>query len=139
MSTALQALRDWLAAHPSPDEPVATWSGGERRTQAGREVVSLPYPDYLPVIDTFWSALEGVPGWSPGQTGDYHAVVERWRAANAIDRIGVEHPARMDRATLLGFLRSIDRGERFCDGHWQDCFRGGLMHAAARALVAMDK
>jgi hypothetical protein len=123
--------------HPRREETVARTRGGDVTVGAdGTRVITTPWPDYTRTIPDFWDALTGVPGWSHGNTQDYLGVVRRWRESEKLDTILPEHLERMDRATLLNFLRWIDRGERFCDGHWSSAFKGGLFHAAARALIA---
>jgi hypothetical protein len=135
---ALQPLRDWLRAHPDPGERVAELRGGDAVVQPdGTRAVTFPHFAYSRAIDDFWTALDDVPGWSPEATGDYLAVTARWRERDGAGALDTAAFARMDRATLLHFLRWIDRGERFCDGHWASCFEQGFLHAAARALIAI--
>lgn len=119
-------LERWLADHPSTDEVVAEW-----RAPTG----GMSFPAYSATIDDFWEAVEAL-GW-PVETRDYHAVLAAWRAEHA-EVADVEQIAAMDRHTLFNRLRSVQRSERFGDGNWEAAFRGGVMHALARALVAME-
>lgn len=127
MSDELRPLREWLAAHPDPAERIATVAGGE---------TVVPHPIYGRTTKAFWAAMKGVPGWTYQETGGYFDVTHRWLRAAGKRTVTPDDFTRMDRTTVLHFLRWIDRGERFCDGHWAGCLRQGLMHAAARALIA---
>ncbi len=139
MSADLQPLRDWLAAHPTPEERIAEWGGGEAgQRENGTPAMTLPYPDYTPTIVAFWAALEAA-GWREVDTSDYMAVTDRWSGTNQIGQVMPKHLAAMDRATLLNFLRSIERSERFCDGTWVSHFENGFLHAAAVALTAAER
>lgn len=137
MNADFGPLRAWLAAHPSPDEPVGVYqSGPESRTEDGHRVISLGYFDYGPAIDELWTAIDATD-WDATDTTDYLAVTTRWQESNGVERVGPADVTRMDRATLLNQLRWIQRGERFCDGHWAAEWQAGTIHAAARALLAL--
>lgn len=132
----LRPLRDWLASHPSPDEPVATLHLGVPVSGEGASVLGFPWHDYGPALPTFWEAVRATD-WEAADTQDYMTIVDRWLGAAGADRLQPAHFARMDRATLYNALRWLDRGERFSDGLWARAFQDGLLHAAARALIAL--
>ena len=137
MSGDLAPLRAWLAAHPSPDEPVAESRGGAVRIREDEtRSVSLPYPHYSATIDTFWAAVEAA-GFEVPDTREYAAVVANWQRARKLDTIEPEHIATMDRPTLFAVMRQVQRGERFCDGLWSAEFNHGTFHACARAVLAL--
>lgn len=110
---------------------------GEHREEDGVRVFTNGFYDYGPAFDALWSALDAA-GWSHKDTGGYLDVVEQWRARQGVARISPEHLFEMDRFTLFNTLRWFQRGERFCDGIWAGAWSGGIFHAGARAMVALN-
>jgi hypothetical protein len=118
---------------------VAELRGGAVTSLAnGKKRMTMPWPAYTATIPAFWAAMKGVPGWTYEATGENFEVTHRWLRANGTRTVKPDDFARMDVATVLHFVRWIDRGEKFCDGHWQGFYKQGLFHAAARALLAAD-
>ena len=128
----LQPLRAMLRDMPTADAMIAEWRGGPRENGG----VQSPYPEYGPVIDRLWAAFAAAGFPEMGQQ-DYMAVMSRWRAAHAVQRVAPAHVGQMDRETCFNLLREIQRSERFCDGAWLGAWREGLFHAVAERLVAL--
>jgi hypothetical protein len=88
------------------------------------------YCDYKPAMDRLWSAFASA-GFH-GRPADYNAWLARTDAPFDPGRI-----ATMDRPDLMMLLLAIQRGERFCDGHWGAMLRDGIFLAIARRLLAL--
>ena len=101
-----------------------TWRGGE---QDDSGVWTMPWPSYPETVREFFR-LAAKPCWN-----DYN-----YNPSDAGEMVG-------DDATIAGatlaqiktMLTYCVRGERFCDGHWQEMFETGRILALLRRLQAL--
>jgi hypothetical protein len=103
---------------------VEGWAGGEE-TPGG--AITVPFPEYCDDVLAFF-ALAGQTCWS-----DYGYEPRRAHRMLNDDRF-ISSCSLHDIKTLLTYCV---RGERFCDGHWENVLESGRVVAILRRLEVL--
>ncbi|MDQ7029511.1 MAG: DUF6508 domain-containing protein [Ardenticatenia bacterium] len=99
---------------------IERWAGGEQK----EGVITMPYPVSPPEVQEFFR-LAGSPWWCDD---DYEPAVAAKMLAD--DTLIAE--ASLDHIKTM--LTYCVRGERFCDGHWDEMLRSGKVVQLLRGL-----
>ena len=105
-------------------EPVKQWHGGEKRSDG---VITMPYPEYDLVVIDFYRAV----------------AAERWldygyHPEEAAQMIQSEETIKTsDLAQIKTMLTYCVRGERFCDGHWEEMIVQGHIRRLLERLIVL--
>jgi hypothetical protein len=105
-------------------DPISDWSGGELLPGGA---YSFPFPVYHPAVERFFQ-LAGKEPWC-----DYEYMKKDVPAL-------LQDPDFLPGASLdeiKSLLTFCVRGERFCDGHWGDVIREGLVQRVLERLTAI--
>ena len=121
---------------PAPGEPV-TDGRPYLREEAPNEFV-VQGVGYLPVMYRSWETFFRAGFGDRGQE-DYPEWRDRFLQAAGASSFTPEMVAGMTRQDCRYLLRTIQRGERFCDGAWASAHAQGLFHAIARRLMELAK
>ena len=116
MSPSAQDCAELLAFLPplsAPGfKPVIRWAGGEKRADG---TINMPWPEYADVVEDFFQAA-GREVWTD----------RKYRSAGAgkmLENHDFVRTASLQQIkTMLTFCV---RGERFCDGHWEEMIESG--------------
>lgn len=104
----MDAILAYLPIFDAPGfEPIVRWNGG--RDEA-TQVITFPWPTYEPSVEAFFDALSK-EYWRDGS----YDVETTSRMIRDPERIG--HASLEEIRAMLTFCA---RGERFCDGHWEN-------------------
>ena len=102
-------------------ENIVEWRGGPQPDGS----TQFPYPEYRPEVIEFFQ-LAGQPFWS--DYGYSPTKTQKW----------VEDPSFIKIASLeqiKTLLTYCVRGERFCDGHWNNMLEKGIIAAILKRLA----
>lgn len=105
---------------------VEKWSGGEE-TASG--AITFAYPEYHKDVLEFF-ALAGRHWWT-----DYE--YDSHQAREMLDDDDVIRNCTLDE--LRTMLTYCVRGERFCDGHWQNILQSGRVVALLQRLAILKE
>lgn len=103
---------------------VERWAGGEETPDGA---ITIPFPEYCDDVLAFF-ALAGQPCWS-----DYGYEPRQAHKMLHDDRF-ISSCSLHDIKTLLTYCV---RGERFCDGHWENVLESGRVVAILRRLEVL--
>ena len=128
------SLPHMLDEMPAPGEPI-TDGRPYLKEEAPNEYV-IQGVGYLPAMGRIWATFRLVGFRKEGQY-DYGQWRDAWLKRWGADCFTPEQVAEMSRADCHYLLRTIERGERFCDGAWASAHEQGLFHAVARRLMQL--
>jgi hypothetical protein len=100
---------------------VESWAGGD---ESLGDAITMPYPVYPPDVLEFFR-LAAQPCWSDVEYDPPTAATM------------LENDEAIQHATLSQVRTMVTccaRGERFCEGHWEDVLRSGKIVALLRRL-----
>jgi len=101
--------------------PVRNWSGGEKGKDGS---ISMPYPDYDPVVEEFFRAVSG-GGW----------LDKNYNPEQAYQMLKDENLVRTaSLSQIRTMLTFCVRGERFSDGHWAQMIEQGYIRRLLERL-----
>jgi hypothetical protein len=120
-----EQIDELLRFLPLFDKPgrafVETWRGGDETPDGA---IAMPHPAYLPDVKDFFR-LASQACWSDP---DYEPL----EAAAMLEDEGATRLATIGQIRTM--LTYCERGERFCDGHWEAVLRSGRVVALLRRL-----
>jgi uncharacterized protein DUF6508 len=100
--------------------PVESWGGGKQKDGS----ISLPYPNYNPVVEEFFRLVSG-DGWlDPGY--DPERAYQMLKDENTIKNASLSQ--------IKSMLTFCVRGERFSDGHWAQMIEEGYIRRLLERL-----
>jgi hypothetical protein len=102
--------------------PVESWGGGKQKDGS----ISLPYPNYHPVVEEFFRLVSG-DGWLD-RGYDPEQAYEMLKDENTIKNASLSQ--------IKSMLTFCVRGERFSDGHWAQMIEEGYIR---RLLERLDE
>jgi hypothetical protein len=105
---------------------VKAWAGGKETAEGA---LTVPHPVYEDDVLAFFR-LAGQPWWSDFSYEPREAYL-MLQDDEFIGRCSLD-----DIRTMLTYCV---RGERFCDGHWQNVLRSGRVVALLRRLAALEE
>jgi uncharacterized protein DUF6508 len=100
--------------------PVESWGGGKQKDGS----ISLPYPNYNPVVGEFFRLVSG-DGWlDPGY--DPERAYQMLKDENTIKNASLSQ--------IKSMLTFCVCGERFSDGHWAQMIEEGYIRRLLERL-----
>jgi hypothetical protein len=99
------------------------WAGGEKKDGA----ITMPFPVYMDDVLAFFH-VAGQPHWS-----DYR--YEPRTAGRMLHDDDFIQTCSLDEVRTM--LTYCVRGERFCDGHWENLLKSGRIVALLKRLAAL--
>jgi len=100
--------------------PVESWGGGKQKDGS----ISLPYPNYHPVVEEFFRLVSG-DGWLD-RGYDPEQAYEMLKDENTIKNASLSQ--------IKSMLTFCVRGERFSDGHWAQMIEEGYIRRLLERL-----
>jgi hypothetical protein len=131
----IDELLAFLPIFEDPNFVPFVWPPLRKSIIDGKEVTHMPYPEYDPRVDDFWSTLAR----SGGRVHPYKSLPEDpTQEGITFSVMGAYFPIEYFETATINqvrrYLSLCTRGERFCDGHIASQFESGTLLAALHRL-----